>query len=160
MLAASACAPHRAIRRPPWDAHVGDGPLVVRGASPGSPGPAIYHALAADPDAAGAVVDEAEPDTLRVVCRPGGGTRIVLTYRARPGVPARQVVADPGLGGGVCGAARSVQVAVPARRRGEDKRVSVDVMPTALQRLECPIDPTRADCQSFCATGDGYEWCR
>jgi len=30
--------------------------------------------------------------------------------------------------------------------------------PTTAQTLECPIDPTRADCQSLCASAK-YEWC-
>ncbi len=45
-------------------------------------------------------------------------------------------------------------VKTPAPRPGPDRDA-----PTAEQRLTCPVDPMRADCQVFCVSG-AYEWCR
>ncbi len=34
------------------------------------------------------------------------------------------------------------------------------VGPSSKQRVECPIDPTRPDCQALCTAGAPHEWCR
>ena len=166
LLVAWGCAPHPTAGRRPWEARVGAGPLAVRGARRADPGPTIFRALSTDPDTRTIVAANGEPDTLRVVCRREGGTRVILTYARGAGGKPRQVVAEPAGGvRGVCAPSRPGQSRIATRRSAAGGAVArgdqaTRPLPTARQSLECPIDPARADCRTLCAASSTYEWCR
>jgi len=148
-------APRRTL---PPDTRGARGPLVVRGAARGDPGPAIYRALVRDPATRDVVAERGEPDWLRVFCGRDGGTRVLLSYarprRARP----VEVVAEPARLA-VCRSPRTGPVAVAERGAAAADESTTAPAPTERQLLECPIDPTRPDCRALCAANGPLEWC-
>jgi hypothetical protein len=144
-----------AHRGPRWESYANAGPLPVRGARSTAAGPTALRALADDPDLRRIVAANGDPDTLEVITVPGGRRRIVLTYPpSRDGRPRRITVgprpAEP--------VARAPK-ARPARQADALDPPATAATPSTRQRLECPIDPDRADCRALCATATKHEWC-
>lgn len=157
VLVLSGCASVDPLFRPdPWD-HYGDaGPLAVRGASRSAPGPAIVQALRREPRLTPVFRRYGEPESVEVVGSRYQSKSIVLRYersgdrilveRSDDGWVARAPEALPGRARRAAAPARTVGTAPPAH-------------PTMAQSLECPIDPSRADCRALCVAGATHEWC-
>jgi hypothetical protein len=158
VLVLSGCASFDPVFRPdPWDDYGDAGPLAVRGASRSAPGPTIVEALRREPKLAAVFSRYGEPDSLEVLGSRYQSKDIVLVYKrsgdrilvehSDDGWVARAPEALPGRTRRVAVPARTVSTAPPAAR------------PTMAQSLECPIDPSRADCRALCAAGTKHEWC-
>jgi hypothetical protein len=100
------------------------------------------------------------PDTVEVNGGRFSPKQIVLVYRR----PARRLVVEPSSDGWVARAPEALATRgkkVSARptpgHAATAERPAAP--PTMAQSLECPIDPTRADCQSLCVAGAQHEWC-
>jgi hypothetical protein len=101
-----------------------------------------------------------EPDTIEVQGSRYRTKEIVLVYR-RSG---DRILVERSRDGWV---ARAPE-ALPGRTRRAATRAQVpstatevpEARPTMAQSLECPIDPSRADCKALCASGAKHEWCR
>ena len=160
VLVVAGCARLSPVLRPaPWDEYPNSGPLAVRGAKRDAPGPRIVRALRGEPSLAALFEGHGEPDAIEVL---GGryqrkdialvykrtGDRI-LVERSDDGWVARAPEALPG---------RPRRVSVPARTAGP-AAPAAPAHPTMAQSLECPIDPSRADCRALCASGAKHEWC-
>ncbi len=172
-----ACATMRPVVRPgPWDRHADSGPLEVYGAAPTSPGQQVFQALLREPSLETLLKREGQPDTLEVVGSRWKPKQILLSYTRRGAGRPRRIVLDSGNEGFVARAPEPLATPTPAAKRGRgpaksrkkvqepaaarENEPSGAATPTAQQRLECPIDATRADCQSLCQGGASYEWCR
>lgn len=171
------CATMRPVVRPgPWDRHADSGPLQVFGANPTSPGPHVFQALLREPSLEALLAREGEPDTLEVVGSRWKPKQILLSYTRRGAGRPRRLVLDSADDGFVARAPEPLATPTPASRRGRGPRKSRKKVqgpaavrenepsgaptPTAQQRLECPIDGTRSDCQALCRGGARHEWCR
>ena len=157
VLVLSGCASVDPVFHPdPWD-HYGDaGPLAVRGAGRSDPGPTIVQALRREPKLAPVFNRYGEPDSVEVLGSRYQSKDIVLLYkrsgdrilveRSDDGWVARAPETLPGRTRRVSTPARTAATAPPAN-------------PTMAQSLECPIDPSRADCRALCSSGITHEWC-
>ena len=157
VLVLSGCASVDPVFHPdPWD-HYGDaGPLAVRGAERSDPGPTIVQALRREPKLAPVFNRYGEPDSIEVLGSRYQSKDIVLLYkrtgdrilveRSDDGWVARAPETLPGRTRRVSAPARTAATAPPAN-------------PTMAQSLECPIDPSRADCRALCSSGIKHEWC-
>ena len=128
----------------------------------------ILRALERQARVADLLATEGEPDTLEVRGKRLEAKRIILVYRRPVRGQPRRIVLDPSGDGYI---ARSPE---PLRRRRAPVRAAQVQAPTtrppcadcpkpqpsAVQTLECPIDPARDDCRAFCTGGSSYEWCR
>ena len=160
VLVLSGCASVDPVFRPdPWD-HYGDaGPLAVRGAARSAPGPTIVEALRREPKLAPVFARYGDPDSVEVLGSRYRSKDIALVYkrtgdrilveRSDDGWVARAPEALPG---------RPRRVSVPARTAGP-AAPAAPAHPTMAQSLECPIDPSRADCRALCSSGIKHEWC-
>jgi hypothetical protein len=159
VLVLSGCARFAPVFEPaPWDGYGGAGPLAVRGAGRSAPGPTIVQALRREPKLGPVFARYGEPDTVEVLGSRYEPKDIVLTYqksgdrilveRSDDGWVARAPEALPG---------RPRRAAASARGAGAAKPRPSN--PTMAQTLECPIDPSRADCRALCASGTKHEWC-
>lgn len=172
LLALASCVYMRPMFSPgEWDRHAGGPPLAVRGVEPSAPGPTILRALERERAIATLIESEGEPDTLEVVGARYSPKRIVLTYA---GQRPRRIVLEPTNQGYVARApeplptvAQPLPTPTPARQRRPSKprpkaspAPAAPHTPSAKQRLECPIDPARPECQALCTPGAAYEWCR
>lgn len=169
----------------PWSGYVNEGPLPVDGAGADAPGPSIFRYVARQPALAGFLREQGPPSSLEVARRGGEPIRILLAYPEREGdcrirleraaggdgrwsaslpscpsapratpaperrAPEREDAPPPG-GGPVRESEGPSETAAPSRACSP---------PTAVQRLECPIDPDREDCAALCRCDDGLEWC-
>ena len=171
------CATVRPVVRPgPWDRHADSGPLKVFGADPASPGRQVFQALQREPSLEALLKREGQPDTLEVVGSRHEPKQITLTYTRRGAGRPRRIVLDSTKDGFVARAPEplatparpSKRGRVPAKSRKKaqepaavrEKEPVGTTSPTAQQRLECPIDATRADCRALCKGGATHEWCR
>jgi hypothetical protein len=167
------CATVRPVVRPgPWDRHADSGPLKVYGADAASPGQQVFQALRREPALEPLFKREGQPDTLEVVGSRYEPKRILLDYKRKGAGRPRRIVLDATNDGFVARAPEPLATPTPAKRgRGAKQkrkkaqepaavREEKPPAPTAQQRLECPIDAGRADCQALCKGGATYEWCR
>jgi hypothetical protein len=152
----------------PWDRFANGPELEVYSTDPGSDGKAVFAALKEEPELAAFLAREGEPDTLQVI---GGGrfsaSQVVLIYVRRATGNPHRVVLYPTDRGLIPRAPEPIAVLtptpVPTRRpRAARPRPAATAapMPSAVQRLECPIDPSRPDCRALCVPGATWEWCR
>ena len=159
VLVLSGCAGLSPVIRPaPWDGYGNSGPLPVRGASRNAAGPTIVRALRREPKLTPVFERYGEPDSLEVQGSRYRSKEIVLVYRrsgdrilverSPDGWVARAPEALPGRG-------RRAAARAPSPGAGA---VAVP-HPTMAQSLECPIDPSRADCLALCTSGAKHEWC-
>jgi len=160
VLVLSGCASVDPVFRPdPWD-HYGDaGPLPVRGVDRSEPGPTIVRALRLEAKLAPVFNRYGAPDSVEVLGSRYQSKDIVLVYKrtgdrilvehSDDGWVARAPEALPG---------RTRRASAPARTAGT--AAPGPAHPTMAQSLECPIDPSRPDCQALCASGATHEWCR
>jgi len=175
------CANVRPVVKPgPWDRHADSGPLKVFGADPKSPGQQVFQALQREQSLAALLKREGQPDTLEVVGSRYEPKQIRLNYTRKAAGRARRIVLDSTNDGFVARAPEPLATPTPAKRgRGakpsrakqtrekteepaavREEQPTAPPAPSAQQRLECPIDAARADCQALCRGGASYEWCR
>jgi hypothetical protein len=179
-LAAAGCVYGRAVFQPgPWDMESGSGPLKVYGAAPDEPGPTIFRALEDEPPIRKFLAREGEPDTLEVLGARLAPKQILLKYTRPSAGPPRSVLLDPTSEGYVARAPEPLATVAPAPRATPRTRrparprptaspeagaptepPAARKAPTAVQLLECPIDPDLSECRAFCVPGATYEWCR
>ena len=170
-----------ALQPGPWDLYGNSGPLKVYGAPRSAPGPRIVRALRDEPAIRDLLERQGEPDTVEVVGDRLDPKRLVLTYH-RPDVGRpRRIVLVPTNGGYVARAPELLRSPRAVARRDESRATAAATVaappdadgarapavaevpaaaPTAVQRLECPIDRDRADCRAFCVAGATWDWCR
>jgi len=155
-----------ALQPKPWDMYGGAGQLRVYGAPRTAPGPRIFRALQREPTLARLLDEQGEPDSVEVIGDRLDPKRVVLTYRRDDAAPPRRIVLEPTRQGYVAGAPevrRTERVVrreeIPAPQQHETAAPCKDCAPTAMQRLECPIDRRRSECRAFCVPGASYEWC-
>lgn len=166
--------PERPAR--PWAGFENAGALPVAGAEASAPGPAIYRYVAGRPELAGFLRSYGRPDRLEVVRRGDAPLRIWLRYSGREGGcrirlerssegAERWSAALPD-----CPRARRAPPSPAPRPQVSEPEVSEPeapeptptarcAPPSALQRLECPIDPARDDCAALCRCDATLEWC-
>lgn len=172
------CANVRPVVKPgPWDRHADSGPLKVYGADKASPGQEVFQALQREPSLAAMLKREGQPDTLQVVGSRYKPKQILLDYTRKAVGRPHRIVLDSTSDGFVARAPEPLATpkAAPKRGRGaksqrkkaqepaavrEEKPAEAPPIPTAQQKLECPIDAARADCRALCKGGATYEWCR
>jgi hypothetical protein len=171
------CATVRPVVQPgPWDRHADSGPLEVYGEDRESPGQRIFEALLREPSLEALLRREGQPDTLEVVGSRWKPKQIVLTYTRKGAGRPRRIVLDSTNDGFVARAPEPLARPTPASKRARgpaksrrkvqepaavrQEAPSGPSVPSAQQRLECPIDATRADCQALCRGGAAHEWCR
>lgn len=175
-LLIAGCANVRPVVKPgPWDRHADSGPLKVYGAASTSPGQQVFQALQREQSLAALLKREGQPDTLQVVGSRYKPKQIFLDYTRRSAGRPRRIVLDSTNDGFVARAPEPLATPTPAKRgRGakpsrkksqapaavREEKPTEPPAPTAQQRLECPIDAARADCQALCRGGASYEWCR
>ena len=162
MLVLSGCDGLSPVIKPaPWDGYGNSGPLAVRGARRDAAGPTIVRALRREPKLTPVFERYGEPDSIEVQGSRYRSKEIVLVYR-RSG---DRILVERSADGWVA----RVPEALPGRTRRAAARpptLSADAPevpaahPTMAQSLECPIDPSRADCVELCASGAKHEWCR
>jgi len=156
VLVLSGCARLDPVFRPdPWDRYGDAGPLPVRGASRDAPGPTIVAALRREPRLAPVFARYGEPDSIEVLGSRYRSKDIVLVYK-RTG---DRILVERSDDGWVARAPEALsgrtRLAAPARTVS----TAPPPHPTMAQSLECPIDPSRADCRALCAAGAQHEWC-
>jgi hypothetical protein len=159
VLVLSGCTQLAPVFKPAsWDNYGDSGPLAVRGAARDAPGPTIVRALRLEPKLTPVLDRYGEPDTVQVNGGRYQSKQLVLVYRR----PAQRIVVERAADGWV---ARAPEL-LPSRSRRATARVPAHAgeapapLPTMAQSLECPIDPSRPDCQALCASGATHEWCR
>jgi hypothetical protein len=152
----------------PWD-RFADGPeLKVYGSDAGSDGKAVFAALMEEPELREFLRREGEPDSLRVI---GGGnfnaSQVELIYVRRATGNPHRVLLYPTDSGLIPRAPEPIAVLTPTPVRTRRPRAArpkpaatAAPVPSAVQRLECPIDPSRPDCRALCVPGATWEWCR
>jgi hypothetical protein len=168
-----------------WDRHANAGAMKVYGEDPTTAGQRVYRALLEQKDLAEFLAKQGEPDQLEIQGMRYGAKSIVLTYtrenprtirleQMRDGtyvphapeklVPKTQPTPVPKLGKPGRKPTRS---AAPAESGAPGESAPAATAPdaepkhpTAEQRVGCPIDPTRPDCQALCTPGAKLEWCR
>ena len=159
VLVLSGCARFAPVFEPaPWDGYGDTGPLAVRGAGRSDPGPTIVAALRREPRLGPVFVRYGEPDTVEVLGSRYEPKDIVLTYK-RTG---DRILVERSGDDWVARAPEAIsgrprRAAAPSRSAGAAKPPPPN--PTMAQTLECPIDPSRADCRALCASGTKHEWC-
>lgn len=155
----------------PWDKFADGPPMQVYGSDPGSDGKAIFAALKDEPDVGPFLAREGEPDTLQIVGGRFDAKQVILMYTRRGAGSPRRVVLYPTADGLIPRAPEPLAIETPtptrtrpARRRSPRPQAMATPaampVPSAVQRLECPIDPSRPDCQALCVPGATFEWCR
>ena len=161
VLVLSGCARVAPVLSPaPWDEYGDSGPLAVRGAGRDAPGPTIIRALRREPRLIGVFERYGEPDSLEVQGSRYQEKEIVLVYR-RSGYRILVETSDDGWVArapeSLPGRTRRAAPRPPARTAGTTQPAAAH--PTMAQSLECPIDPSREDCQALCASGVKHAWC-
>jgi hypothetical protein len=176
VLVVGGCATVRPVVKPGlWDLHADSGSLKVFGAGPTSPGQQVFQALQRERSLEALLKREGQPDTLEVVGGRYERKQILLTYKRRGAGRPRRIVLDSTNDGFVARAPEPLATPAPGKRgRGSkqsrkkaqepaavrEKKPTEASTPTAQQKLECPIDAARSDCQALCKGGATYEWCR
>ncbi len=188
VLALTDCGPGRRLPRPPgapdniWD----DFPntvLEVYGTDPGTSGQLVYQALKKQPELTGFFAALPEPDAIYVIGRAWIHKRFEIYFKRGPGAPF-EIALDRTKEGYVPSARRpytpgtdAADVSTPApapdptpepvRSPTRTKRPSASQtaaapatpkVPSATQKIECPVQPSRADCKSFCP--GTWSWCK
>ena len=158
------CPPHPSAGPPRWEAYADKGAFPVRGAPRSDPGATILRALQREPSVGRILAARGEPDTLQIVTVRERSWRVILTYGLDQDGPPRRIVLElpsaertPGRAGS---STRRVRPTVSAGGDHRQPMPAPDGTPTALQGLECPIDPGRPDCRALCAGSGAHEWCR
>ena len=156
VLVVAGCARLSPVLRPaPWDEYPNSGPLAVRGAKRDAPGPRIVRALRGEPSLAALFEGHGEPDAIEVLGGRYQPKDVALVYK-RTG---RRIVVESTADGWVARAPETLPDARRTTRQVRAPEAPPPGPPTTAQALECPIDPTRADCQALCAGEAKYEWC-
>ena len=165
-----------------WDKHANAGVLKVYGEDPVTAGPRVYRTLLEQPDLAEFLGKQGEPDELEISGNRYGAKSIVLTYtRENPRTIRLEQMRD---GTFVAHAPEKLVPKVqptpsktgkkpkpgaktphagptqPGETEGAAAGAPAAKSPTAEQKVGCPIDPTRPDCQALCGPGVKLEWCR
>jgi hypothetical protein len=176
ILLVGGCSGMRSAQPKAWDSYPDSGPLQVYGADLTSPGQQIFQGLLREPSVEALLSREGVPDTLEVVGSRQKPKQIVLSYTRKAAGKPHRIVLDSGEDGFVARASEPIAAPKAASKRGRSakpprknveepgiaraKEPAKASTPTAQQRLECPIDATRADCRALCRGGASYEWCR
>ncbi|MBI3767856.1 MAG: hypothetical protein HY271_05080 [Deltaproteobacteria bacterium] len=164
------------LQRRIWDSYPNSEPLQVSGADPSTAGQLIYQQLRLEPRISTFLAGHGEPDTVQVLGARLAPKRFLLIYTRSGTGQSYRIVIDPSEDGLIARAPEPLPTSTPeplptvappgAKQTGRTHKPEPltpptnSCIPTAEQRLNCPIDHSRADCRVFCVCTPPFEWCR
>lgn len=188
-LCAAACQGSPMGKAKAWDAYAGE-KLKVHGQDPATAGQVVWRALKDEDSLRAFLARQGEPDSLEIqggrLSRFSQKT-IILYYTRRGMGPPHSIRLEPARDGYVPRAPEPLSAPPTPSTTGRYKSDSPMDAPrgpadagdteappasearpgpvkrkaaTAEQRVTCPVDPTRPDCQALCASDATQEWCR